>query len=41
MRAATVNAERGNCGRAKVHAEAARYLYHRAPEPRRILRRCR
>ena len=41
MRAATVNAERGNCGRARVHAEAARYLYHRAPEPRRILRRCR
>ena len=41
MRAATVNAERGNCGGARKHAEAARYLYHRAPEPRRILRRCR
>jgi O-antigen ligase len=41
MRAATGHADRGNCGRARVHAEAARYLYPRAPEPGRILRRCR
>lgn len=41
MRAATLNADRGNCRRATIHAEAARYLYPRAPEPRRILRRCR
>jgi hypothetical protein len=41
MRAATINADRGNCRRARVHAEAARYLYPRAPEPGRILRRCR
>jgi O-antigen ligase len=41
MRAATGHADRGNCRRARVHAEAARYLYPRAPEPGRILRRCR
>jgi O-antigen ligase len=41
MRAATLNADRGNCRRARAHAEAARYLYPRAPEPGRILRRCR
>jgi O-antigen ligase len=40
MRAATRLADRGNCRRARVHAEAARYLYPRAPEPARILRRC-
>jgi O-antigen ligase len=41
MRAAVAHAERGNCGRAVKHAEAARYLYPRAAEPGRILRRCR
>jgi O-antigen ligase len=41
MRAAVGHADRGNCRRARVHAEAARYLYPRAPEPGRILRRCR
>jgi hypothetical protein len=41
MRAATMNADRGNCRRARVHAEAAKYLYPRAPDPGRILRRCR
>ena len=41
MRAANGHAQRGNCRRARVHAEAARYLYPRAPEPARLLRRCR
>jgi O-antigen ligase len=41
VRAATGHANRGNCTRARAHAEAARYLYPRAPEPRAILRRCR
>ena len=41
MRAANGHADRGNCGRARMHAEAARYLYPRAAEPGRILRRCR
>ena len=35
MRVATAQAERGNCRSARKHAEAARYLYPRAPEPRR------
>ncbi len=41
MRVATAQAERGNCRSARKHAEAARYLYPRAPEPARLLRRCR
>jgi len=41
MRVATAQADRGNCRSARKHAEAARYLYPRAPEPARLLRRCR
>ncbi|MDQ3950452.1 MAG: O-antigen ligase family protein [Gemmatimonadota bacterium] len=41
MRAATGHADRGNCRRARAHAEAARYLYPHAPEPGKILRQCR
>jgi len=41
MKAATTLAERGRCRDARKHAQAARHLYPRAPEPGRILRRCR
>jgi hypothetical protein len=41
MRAAATQLDRGNCRRARAHAEAAKYLYPRAAEPRRVIRRCR
>ena len=41
IRVASGYAERGDCRTARKHAEAARYLYPRAPEPSRILERCR
>jgi O-antigen ligase len=41
MRAALAQAERGDCRRARAHAHSARRLYPEAPEPVRLMRRCR
>jgi O-antigen ligase len=40
IRAATAMLARGNCGRAVVHARAARELFPTAGEPKRVLRSC-
>lgn len=41
IRAAERQLSRGNCKRARLHAQAARDLYPSAPAPKRVLRQCR
>jgi O-antigen ligase len=40
VRAAEVQATRGRCGSARIHASRARYLFPSAAAPRRVLGRC-
>jgi hypothetical protein len=40
LRAAELQANRGRCPAARVHAQRARELFPNAAAPRRVLRRC-